>query len=410
MVLKEKLQAKWDGFDPVKRQNWIRAGIAMVGIAVCLTAYFSTGQSKKNQPPPQHDVSVIKIGEGRLEDDVRAQVEQQKREQEQANKETKEKLDAQQKRDEEVDGRLKAIADAMQGLKTRSDKVPGDEAKTADSSTLPATKDGGGIPQWPKNWANGIGGTPGGNVPIAPAPEPTLIGSIGSLAGAPAHADDKKKGVKKFYLPVSFMPARLLTGLKAKTVQNAQSDPEPMMLRIQAPAVLPNEVRAALKGCFVIANGFGSLASERIEARLVSMTCVDYDDQSVINADIKGILVDKDGTKGLAGHVVWKAGANLAWMMIGGAFQGAGQALQQSSTQVGVSPLGTTSVIQPNAVGKAAAGEALASGSAEVTKIFTDLVKQSAPVVEHGPDTDCGVVLTEGVWLEVKPYETDSEM
>jgi conjugal transfer pilus assembly protein TraB len=37
-----------------------------------------------------------------------------------------------------------------------------------------------------------------------------------------------------------------------------------MMIRVQAPAVLPNEVKANLKGCFVIAEGYGNLATHRV--------------------------------------------------------------------------------------------------------------------------------------------------
>jgi len=395
MALKDTIKEKWDALDAKKRQNAVRAGIAAVGIVAIFGAYFVTGQQKKIPVPPKQ-VNVISVGENRLEDDVRAQVEKQRQADEAQKKETDAKLQVQDKTIEQAQAELKLIQSTLDGVKDGKSLPEGD-----------ALGGNGKPPQWPDSW-NGSqprpAGMPVNGQPVAPI-EPELIGDIGSTAGTPAKDDGKKKGGKKFYLPVSFMSAHLLTGLKAKTVETARNDPEPMLFRVQAPAVLPNEVRAELSGCLVVANGFGSLASERIEAKLVSLNCYDYDNNSIIDADLKGIIVDKDGVKGLAGHVVMKAGANMARAMVAGAFQGAGQVLSQSSQTVSTSPLGATQTIQPNQVGQAALGQGLASGAGEMAKVYLDLVKQSAPVIEHGPDTDCTVVVTEGVWLEVKDSE-----
>ena len=134
-----------------------------------------------------------------------------------------------------------------------------------------------------------------------------------------------------------------------------------MLLRIQAPAVLPNEVRAQLQGCFVIAHGFGSLASERVESRLVSLSCVDYEGRSVIEEEIKGILVDQDGVKGLAGHPVTKMGANLSRMFVAGLVEGAGDALNAATATTSISPLGQTSTVDPSQLGKAGIGRGIST-------------------------------------------------
>jgi conjugal transfer pilus assembly protein TraB len=157
----------------------------------------------------------------------------------------------------------------------------------------------------------------------------------------------------------------------------------------------------------VVANGFGSLASERVEARLVSLSCMDYDNHIAIQADVKGIVVDKDGVKGLAAHPVSKAGANMARAAIAAAFQGAGNAIAQSTSTVSTSPLGTTQTLNTGEVGRAALGQGLAGGANEIAKVYLDLVRQSAPVLEVGPGKDVTVYITEGVWLELQDYEKD---
>src|SRR5690606_29848560 len=199
-------------------------------------------------------------------------------------------------------------------------------------------------------------------------------------------------------------------GLKAKTVESAKEDPEPMLLRIQAPAVLPNEVRAQLQGCFVIAHGYGSLASERVEARLVSLSCVDFEGRSVIEEEIKGILVDQDGVKGLAGHPVTKMGANLTRLFVAGLVEGAGDALAATSSTTSISPLGQTSTIDTSQIGRAGVGRGISNATGELSKIYAELVRQSSPVIEVGPSKNVSILITEGVTLHVQEVATDEAL
>jgi hypothetical protein len=92
--------------------------------------------------------------------------------------------------------------------------------------------------------------------------------------------------------------------------------------------VLPNEVKANLAGCFVIGNATGSLAKERVEIQLVSISCVDFDEHSVVDQPVKGFFVDADGKKGLSGKVVTRAGATLARAFIAGTVSGISQSVE----------------------------------------------------------------------------------
>jgi conjugal transfer pilus assembly protein TraB len=410
--LVEKVQAFLKGLDSKKRANLIR-GVSVLGLGgFLLAAYYLSGKDEAAKAKhPKEPVAVIDLGDSRLEDDVRAQVEKERQEfraqissQKKESKDTQEKVAAQEQQ-------LALLADAL---------------KKMSAAPLPAELDGtkqGSAPDDPNAWANAptrSGArlrTPGAAPPGAPpAPLPvTFVGDIGggapppptSTKGAGAAGDGKKNG-PKFFLPVSFMSAKLLTGLKAKTVDSAKEDPEPMLLRIQAPAVLPNEVRAQLQGCFVIAHGYGSLASERVESRLVSLSCIDYEGRSVIEQEVTGIVVDHDGVKGLAGRPVTKMGANMARLFVAGVFEGAGDAFESSARVTSVSPLGQTQSIDTGQVGRAALGGGVSKSAGELSKIYAELVRQSAPVIEIGPSKDVSVLLTQGVWLEVKEYAQGS--
>lgn len=403
------IRSRLDGMEPDKRQKVIKIAIISAAAAFIVVLYYSTGQEQKKPKPPPEAAKVIELGDARLEDDMRAQFAREREEQNAQNKKQDATLTEQEDRIKRQEAQLKA----MQAVLERMAMSP--------AMGLPNLAGTAGQPSDdPLDWENGqpMAGPRVGTMapPLAaaapaagPPPAPTVdyVGGIGSERGAkqgPAGDSSKKKN-RRFYLPPSFMPAKLLTGLAAKTVESAKSDPEPMMLRVQAPAVLPNEVRSQLEGCLVVGHGFGSLASERVEAQLVSISCLDYEGKSMIDSELRGIVVDKDGVKGLAGHPVSKMATNLARLAFAGAIEGAGAAYAQGAETVSISPLGQTQAIDPDQLGRAGAGRGVQKASDEYARIIAELVRQQSPVIEVGPSKDVTVVVTEGVWLEVKDLE-----
>ena len=59
-----------------------------------------------------------------------------------------------------------------------------------------------------------------------------------------------------------------MTGFDAATSGNGKNDPEPLLIRVQTPAVLPNDIKANLAGCFVVAEAVGRLDKERADVRV----------------------------------------------------------------------------------------------------------------------------------------------
>ncbi|MRR59028.1 MAG: conjugal transfer protein TraB [Deltaproteobacteria bacterium] len=243
-----------------------------------------------------------------------------------------------------------------------------------------------------------------------PLPPETEIGDIAvvSSPGAGKQAkvvpEDKKKDTTagSVYLPPSFMEATLLSGLDAPTTSEAKGNPVPVLLRVKTPAVLPNSVKANLKGCFVIADGKGNLATERAELLLVSLSCLDRKGQAVVDQKVKGFVVDADGKIGLRGRVVAKMGSMIARSMLAGFFGGAGDAIKASATTLAVSPLGTTQTVDPKDIAMSGAGSGLSSGFKEIQKFYMELAKQTMPVIEVGATKPVTLVISEGINLEIK--------
>lgn len=249
------------------------------------------------------------------------------------------------------------------------------------------------------------------SAPPAPPAPPTQrqVGAIGAATaaqvpeGGAGSSPSSKKGKRTIYLPPGFMKARLLTGIDALASRDATSNPEPIIARVQAPAVLPNEVKANLAGCFVIGNATGSLAKERVEIQLVSISCVDFESHAVVDQAIKGFFVDADGKKGLSGKVVTRAGATLARSFIAGTIAGISQTVEGSFGSLSTSALGSVRSLDAGDAVKSGVAGGLSKSSDKLTDFYLDLARQAGPVVEVGAAKDVVVVIQEGLALEIKP-------
>lgn len=220
--------------------------------------------------------------------------------------------------------------------------------------------------------------------------------------------DTKKKGQRQIYLPPSFMAATLLSGLDAPTAETGKGNPVPALLRIQNLAVLPNDVKADLKGCFVIASGYGSLATERANMQAVSLSCVTKEGKAVIDQKIKGFLVDQDGKIGLRGRVVSRMGGAIARSMLAGFFGGMGDYIASQNQITSTSALGTTASVDPGKAAQYGFGAGLSKGFDKVQTFYLDLAKQAVPVIEIGATKKVTLVIEEGTMLTLRnPNEED---
>lgn len=331
--------------------------------------------------------------------------------------------------EEKLRGDFKKVIDGQQLLGDRITAIeegkvvphgamPSGDPAGADSGDLPPALPGS-APAFPPS----PGGAPGGvdtelpSPPVPPAPPaappaPPVEKVIGSIGGATSpvlpkdasgNGPDSKKKNRTIYLPPGFMKARLLTGVDALASRDATSNPEPIIARVQAPAVLPNDVKANLSGCFVVGNATGSLAKERVEIQLVSLSCVDFDEHSVVDQPVKGFFVDADGKKGLSGKVVTRAGAALARSFIAGTISGISQSVESTFGETSTSALGTVRTLNAGDAAKTGIAGGLSKSSDKLTDFYLDLARQAGPIVEVGAAKEVVVVIQEGVTLEIKP-------
>lgn len=204
------------------------------------------------------------------------------------------------------------------------------------------------------------------------------------------------------YVPAaSFVKAVLLNGLDAPTGGQAQANPQPIILRLTDLAFLPNRYRGGVKECFVLASGYGDIASERAFLRTDTLSCVNVHGQP-IEVKISGYISGEDGKTGMRGRMVTKQGQVLANALLTGSVSALGKILSMTSTTVTENPanaLGvgsTTTSITPGKAAQNALGQGLTSAMDKISNYYLKLADQLFPVVEIDAGRQVEVIFTKG--------------
>ncbi len=398
--MKEKLVKIWGTLRPEQRKKSIIAGVLVVLTVVAFGIYKSTRGSAL--PPAPSTKREINLGAGdrdvlekslynestKVIDDMKTQMEDLQK-QLKAVQETKEAPALPL-----PDSGSKSLVGPMAKDKVRlkAPEPPPMPSPAASAVPLPP-----GVPPSPVQQPGMRASAPG-------VPKPEIYGGIKVVSQAENESrnEAKKKDGMKIYLPPSFMEGTLLSGMYAPANSGGKGEPLPGLIRIKNLAILPNSVKADLKGCFVIVEAQGSLFDERAHVRLDTLSCLAKNGESVIDQRVKGYVVDEDGFVGLRGTVVSKMGAAVARSLFAGFVAGFGDAVAQSTTITSISPLGTTQTFNTDEAAKAGAGKGLSQAGHDLQKFLLDLGKQAIPAIEVGAMRSVTVVISEGVDLEIK--------
>lgn len=207
----------------------------------------------------------------------------------------------------------------------------------------------------------------------------------------------------------SFAGATLLSGVEAFTGGTAQSQPQPVVVRVDENAILPNAARYDIQGCHILLGVYGDLSSERVFGRTSTLTCTAKDGEMVVSAEVEGNLVDSDGKVGVRGELIDRQGAKLARSLLAGFAQGMasafGTAQSTMSTGIvgGIGMMGTTQTISgSNAV--AAAGYSGANSAAKsLADFYLKQAEATMPVIAVDSARKVSVLFTKSVSLKFEP-------
>jgi len=247
----------------------------------------------------------------------------------------------------EVQGENRRLADENRRLQDRL-RTQADEAKTVidglsaalgeaergNAANVPAPNAsvGGGVFA-PAGTVPGAGAVPPGGA-AAPQPEAPLIRRFD--LEAPVFGDPGGEAAKplSLWLPAgSHAEGVVIAGVDASAGVSSQGDPRPVLLRITGPGWTAAEDGTArsvdLDGCTVTAAAYGDLSSEKVYARLRTLTCAGDEPGTVVETEVAGFVAGS-GKVGVRGPVVSREGALVEKAFLAGLVSGAGQGVAQA--------------------------------------------------------------------------------
>lgn len=238
----------------------------------------------------------------------------------------------------------------------------------------------------------------GGLDAAAPGPRQRTSANTGG-----ARTSKPVKNKYSGYIPSgAFVPVALLTGVDAAASPVAQSNPQPILVQVQADATLPNLAKYKLNKCFALLSAYGDLSSERVYGRVTRISCTDKENKLVLDQAAQGHLVDSDGSLGLRGIIEDRQGAKLGKALLAGFASGLAGAFTS-----GVS--GTTSLVTGLQSG-ITADQALTKGAYsgaqtaanQIAQFYLQQAQQIFPVIVVPNGRTGSIFLSQGIQLEFK--------
>ncbi len=247
------------------------------------------------------------------------------------------------------------------GASRKVDAAPAPSMRSVDLTAAPAV-------------VNTPGAPPVARVETARAPQENFIAddplSLNRAAG---------RSYETFIPPGTFCRVSTLVGMEAPTGGQAQTNPVPAQFEVLDDCTLPNGRKAPLKGCFVTANGYGDLSSERAYIRLDRLSCID-DDDNAVDIAVRGYVVGEDGKPGMSGTIVSKQGTAIANSIYAALASGTGRGLRSAGVSQSVNALGTVTETTTDGF-KAGLGEGLAKGFDAISAYYLRLAEKLFPTV-----------------------------
>jgi conjugal transfer pilus assembly protein TraB len=219
--------------------------------------------------------------------------------------------------------------------------------------------------------------------------------SSGRSSAAPAAPAAPSADRRTFLTSGAFFSADLLMGLDAPTGGQAQQNPQPVLMRVTNNAFLPSRVRSTVKECFVTGDAFGDQSSERAYIRAERLSCVTHGGQA-IEIQISAAVAGEDGKVGLRGRLVQKQGAILQQALLASVASGIGQAFRSAASTQSVSPLGTTSTVQPGKGFEAGFAGGISSAADRLANYYIALAEKLHPVIEVDAGRHVTVMIQQG--------------
>ena len=179
----------------------------------------------------------------------------------------------------------------------------------------------------------------------------------------------------------SLMTAVLISGLDAPVGQTAQSNPHPVMAKLTGRVLLPNGKVMDLRGCVVLASGYGDLSTEKVYLQTTTLSCID-EKNNIYETEVKSSGLGGDGKVGLRGTMVTRDGALIARNMQAGLVQGLALAFQGGNQSFDVTTDKPFALPDSDYLARSMIGEGVSNSLDTMIQRYNRLMDQIFPVIE----------------------------
>ncbi|MCY3605647.1 MAG: TraB/VirB10 family protein [Gammaproteobacteria bacterium] len=304
---------------------------------------------------------------------------------------------------------IRGNADEAKGIIDRLTAALG-EAASGQASNEPGLVDPfGGGDVFAPSVARGGSSASGGSTDSSAAPQ-GLIERFPLDEPLFREADGEDARQLSDWLPAgSHAEAVVVAGVDASAGVASQGDPRPVLLRITGPAWTAAEDGTAqavdLHGCTVTGAAYGDLSSEKVYARLRTLTCSGAEPGTVVETEVAGFVAGA-GKAGVRGPVVSREGALVQKAFFAGLVSGVGQGVSSAFAPQAVAT-GTNTAAVANTgiddIGRAGIGAGASSAGRRVSDYLIRRAEQYQPVIQLQAGTAVTVVFLEGARLDGRP-------
>lgn len=212
------------------------------------------------------------------------------------------------------------------------------------------------------------------------------------------------------YVPAgTFVQGIIIEGADAAANVSAQTNPEPMLVRLIANGTLPNRHHSHLKDCVVTLAASGDISSERGKIRTERLSCVKPTGE-IIDIPVEGNVAGADGKNGMRGNPVWREHALLQRAFTAGALSGLSEGISQSYTTNSISPLGNTQTTNNGKILQVGVAKGTGKAMDKLADYNIQRAEQYHPVIQLSAGTLVDVVFIKGFFLDGKKHHDNEEI
>jgi len=184
---------------------------------------------------------------------------------------------------------------------------------------------------------------------------------------------------KTVHLPMgSYCKGTLLTGVHAPS---DESNPLPVLIRLDEAFIGPVNTRIPLKGTFVLGKAYGDIVSERAYIQIIGLSTILPDGRTFENEGNLGYIGDKNASFGIKGEVVRSTGRELAMSFLTGFMSGASQAFADAETTSVVGSEGQVNRVVTGNATRNATFSGMSSSAAQLSEYYQGRVEDMIPSI-----------------------------